>query len=209
MTTDQTRELSDDKLYDFWLHRDCLPAILAGDMREQFITAARAAIAADRAARAAPEDVEPSEAMVSAYLKANDAYWHGIDANPMGPRPDAREAVRVSLRASLAAACTRAPAVPAGWLPIETAPKDGARIILTNGESVAEGSWLHAEPYIREKRDIDGCYIDQDESDGFDDWVDSIGGMTPSPTHWMPLPAAPTQADPITTPHRAQRRGAG
>lgn len=84
----------------------------------------------------------------------------------------------------------------AQWHDISTAPKDGTRIILTNGESVAEGSWLHAEPYIRERRDSDGRYIDQDESDGFDGWTDCIGGMTPDPTGWMHLP-------PIRTPSTA------
>jgi hypothetical protein len=38
--------LTDDELYEFWLHRDCMGAIRAGDMRFQFISAARAAIAA-------------------------------------------------------------------------------------------------------------------------------------------------------------------
>lgn len=77
------------------------------------------------------------------------------------------------------------------WRPIETAPKDGSHFIATNGISVAEGWWEHQEPFFREKRDIDGVYIDQEESDGFDGWLDCGGGMLPEPTHWMPLPAAP------------------
>jgi hypothetical protein len=77
------------------------------------------------------------------------------------------------------------------WLPISTAPKDGTKILLSNGESVSEGEWLHAEAYIREHRDLDGRYVDQDESDGYDGWIDWGGGMLPDPTHWMPLPAAP------------------
>ena len=83
-----------------------------------------------------------------------------------------------------------APAAREGWQPIETAPKDGTHIILSNGATVAEGWWEYQEPYIREKRDIDGRYIDQEESDGFDGWLDCQGGMQPDPTQWMPLPAA-------------------
>ena len=77
------------------------------------------------------------------------------------------------------------------WQPIETAPKDGTQVMLTNGISVAHGNWLHAEPFIREIRDLEGRYIDQDESDGYDGWIDFIGGMMPEPTLWMPLPTPP------------------
>lgn len=85
---------------------------------------------------------------------------------------------------------------PAGWRDIATAPKDGTDILLSNGATVAEGHWLHAEPYIRERRDLDGRYIDQDESDGHDGWVDWSGGMRPEPTHWMPIPAPSATAAP-------------
>jgi hypothetical protein len=84
-----------------------------------------------------------------------------------------------------------APAIPEGWQPIETAPKDGTYIMLTNGVNVAQGWWEHQEPCIRENRDTMGNYIDQQEDDGFDDWLDCEGGMQQSPTHWMPLPPAP------------------
>lgn len=77
------------------------------------------------------------------------------------------------------------------WQPISTAPKDGTHIILSNGLSVAEGWWEHVDAYIREKRDLEGRYIDQDEHDGFDGWLDCGGGMQPDPTHWMPLPPPP------------------
>lgn len=79
----------------------------------------------------------------------------------------------------------------AGWMPISTAPGDGTEILLSNGEVVAQGNWLHAEPYIKERRDIDGRYVDQDEFDGYDGWIDQTGGMQPDPTHWQPLPPPP------------------
>lgn len=40
------QELTDDQLADIWINRDCMDAIRAGDIRVQFICAARAAIAA-------------------------------------------------------------------------------------------------------------------------------------------------------------------
>lgn len=79
------------------------------------------------------------------------------------------------------------------WQPIETAPKDGTSIMLSNGVDVAEGHWIHEEPYILERRDMDGHYLGQNESDGFDGWIDFGGGMLPEPTHWMPLPPPPNE----------------
>jgi len=77
------------------------------------------------------------------------------------------------------------------WQPIETAPKDGTHILLSNGESVSHGHWLYVAAYSREIRDMEGFYVDQDESDGYDGWIDFVGGMLPDPTHWMPLPPPP------------------
>ncbi|MDQ0068316.1 hypothetical protein J2W34_000090 [Variovorax boronicumulans] len=79
----------------------------------------------------------------------------------------------------------------AGWLPIESAPKDGTNVLLTNGINVAQGWWEHVSPYIHEKRDVAGVYHDQEEHDGFDGWLDCEGGMQPDPTHYMLLPPAP------------------
>ena len=76
------------------------------------------------------------------------------------------------------------------WQPIETAPKDGTNIILTDGKRVTVGNWHREKPYIHEYRDVAGNYAGQDESDGFDGWVDWSGGITPA--HWMPLPAPPS-----------------
>lgn len=82
-----------------------------------------------------------------------------------------------------------------GWQPIETAPKDGTGFLLTNGKDVSQGWWVHEEPYIREQRDVAGVYIDQQEHEGFDGWMDCDGGMQPDPTFWMHLPAAPNQGE--------------
>ncbi len=81
--------------------------------------------------------------------------------------------------------------IPASWKPISSAPKDGTDILLTNGAHVSCGHWHYDEGGTTEYRDLDGRYIGQDDRDGFAGWLDWMGGMTPNPTHWMPLPAAP------------------
>ncbi len=83
------------------------------------------------------------------------------------------------------------------WQPIETAPRDGTRII------VFYGSEMHAM-LVREawwKTPYEGaplergswCYHWAGNSDGclLDKSVHGIGA-----THWMPLPAPPTSATP-------------
>ena len=78
------------------------------------------------------------------------------------------------------------------WQPIETAPKDGTQLLLSNGADVEQGWWMHDEGGIIEHRDMDGRYTGQTESDGFIGWWDVSGCMEPEPTHWMPLPTVPT-----------------
>lgn len=82
------------------------------------------------------------------------------------------------------------------WLPIEQAPKDGTQLLLTNGKDVAQGWWEIQPPFFKEHRDLDGRYIDQTEFDGFEGWLDHAGGMQPKPTHFMPLPAPPSDSAP-------------
>ena len=66
------------------------------------------------------------------------------------------------------------------WQPIETAPNDGTDILIGGDYSYAGGVlqayWGHT-------------HRKGDESWG---WVD-MEGDTYNPTHWMPLPAPPTE----------------
>ena len=75
-----------------------------------------------------------------------------------------------------------------GWQPIETAPRDGTEILMTNGVDVSSGQWFS---------EYGGTY-DQEGAPNGDErdagWMDWIGGMQPDPTHWMPLPPPPTEA---------------
>lgn len=95
-----------------------------------------------------------------------------------------------------------APASPlpegGGWQDIITAPKDGTEILIyrdgwqeaprakwgdhdgedDQGKSIVFGGWFMASEWFTY-----GC------EDGFLGWDDDANVM---PTHWMPLPAAPT-----------------
>jgi hypothetical protein len=79
------------------------------------------------------------------------------------------------------------------WQPIETAPKDGTRVILWRGfisfgewpEMIIaqwdDGAWRWPDP--RENPSTHGEWADYDLMDGYED--------ADSPTHWMPLPDPP------------------
>ncbi len=71
-------------------------------------------------------------------------------------------------------------AVPAGWQPIETAPKDGTNVLLVNRVgNIASGLWQgHAPDYI-------GWWLRGGNGPNF--FFNGHHG----PTHWMPLPALP------------------
>jgi len=66
-------------------------------------------IALSQQAEAVPSDV--TDAMVDAYLQANDAYWRETDAQPKSPvkwrNGNPKEATRVSLAAAIAAAAAQ------------------------------------------------------------------------------------------------------
>ena len=78
------------------------------------------------------------------------------------------------------------PAVAAGWMPIETAPKDGTYLLLWEQYSTnpfvgcwAFGSWRVSHEHVDAEGGWDGAIV-----------VDSID--QDRITHWMPLPPPPT-----------------
>lgn len=76
------------------------------------------------------------------------------------------------------------PAVPEGWQPIETAPKDGTRFLATGGglaNEIEVASW----------NDRVGAW--NTESYTLEDWDNQTEGYS-RPAHWMPLPKPPVAA---------------
>lgn len=61
-----------------------------------------------------------------------------------------------------------------GWRPIETAPKDWTHVLVVDDGTVGEARWTD-----------DGWYWGSDHSSN--PWSCLL-----NPTHWMPLPAAPS-----------------
>lgn len=68
------------------------------------------------------------------------------------------------------------------WQPIETAPKDGQEIILFNPKE--KGSHWPQLLIAYWRHDVaQGCWVHQGRA---------CYGVGIAPTHWMPLPEAPT-----------------
>jgi hypothetical protein len=67
---------------------------------------------------------------------------------------------------------------PLVWEPIETAPKDGTCILISNGKDGI----------------FSGMYVGYWYQEG--GWKFSIKNRIPDATHWMPLPASPTGEKP-------------
>jgi hypothetical protein len=68
------------------------------------------------------------------------------------------------------------------WQPIETAPKDGTHLLLSDGERVTLGGWTS-------DMDQGAEYEGQIGMAGW--WSVDLGPNGDRPTHWMPLPEAP------------------
>lgn len=77
---------------------------------------------------------------------------------------------------------------PVGWRPIETAPKDGTHILV----------WMRHEAYGFKAEGVDTARWTDHNGGG---WVTWLSG---TPTHWMPLPSAPTEG---VEPCACGRRG--
>lgn len=84
-------------------------------------------------------------------------------------------------RALLSRAIPEGHVVVPGWLPIESAPKDGTAVLLYTADGVIEGYWQQDrwEQYT--------IYCTYDAAGG--------PAFNAKPTHWMPLPAAPANKE--------------
>lgn len=80
------------------------------------------------------------------------------------------------------------------WQPIETAPKDGTAILIAVGHLVGEARFVEDEG-----SELGWWWANEGPGDYHADKIELRQGQ---PTHWMPLPAAPT-IDPCASPSAA------
>ena len=87
------------------------------------------------------------------------------------------------------------------WQPIESAPKDGARVLVLRGGHASFNIWKtnHMVALCHEGGGMLECqesyFGDENEWDDYD-----LAKPENFPTHWMLLPAAPCCARRLTTP---------
>lgn len=116
---------------------------------------------------------------------------------PPAPCGEQTEQVLIDARAALAAPAPQAPA----WQPIETAPKDGRKLILAyrnrnNKARTVMARWLTDEEAA--ETDADGVGLEGGWYECIDNWDDytEVAIHEGEPSHWMPLPAAPQTKEP-------------
>ena len=132
---------------------------------------------------------EPRDALIDAIAQGLRGTWHctrvweawhvGTMSQDDFEPVDESETPTEIADAVLALLAAPPAAQAEGWMPIETAPKDGQAILVTDGMD---------------------CYcVEWDEE--FDWWTVDDNKLGPfrlrgsAPTHWVPLPAAPGPAD--------------
>jgi hypothetical protein len=82
------------------------------------------------------------------------------------------------------------------WQPIETAPKDGRKLILfymnrNNKARTVMATWVTDEEAA--ETDTDGVGLEAGWYESIDNWSDysQVAIFEGEPTHWMPLPLPP------------------
>ncbi len=129
---------------------------------------------------------------------------HEMQAAGTHPAPCARHCESTAyeieirrLRAELAASREREARMQ--WQPIETAPKDGRKVILFyrnshNRPRTLMARWLTDEQAA--ETDADGVGLEGGWYECIDNWNDytEVAIHEGEPTHWMPLPPPPSAA---------------
>ncbi|HBD33151.1 MULTISPECIES: hypothetical protein [unclassified Cupriavidus] len=132
---------------------------------------------------------------------ADEERWRGnrTDGNHFNVRVDYHNATRPSTIYALIARIralesASQPGSGEAWQPIETAPKDGTEILLCRDERVTSGAWGEWEETTSEYHSTTGEYLGKSVQDCGASWWSWDGGFTQEapPTHWMPMPAAPS-----------------
>lgn len=81
--------------------------------------------------------------------------------------------------------------IPDGWKPIETVPKDGTQVIIKCSGGRVATAFYDDKPFVGE-----GWHVVVPFLGGFGSGTDTfIYFQEDMPTHWMPLPPAPTNTE--------------
>ena len=103
------------------------------------------------------------------------------------------EAARMEIEALRSRQCLHGISEPSGWMPIETAPKDGR--VLWLGYYNAHGNWRTLRGEWISADQIAECCEEEAEPGWYETAVeaeDPPNAWATSPTHWRPLPKPPT-----------------
>lgn len=77
--------------------------------------------------------------------------------------------------------------IPAGWLPIESAPKDGTEIIIFHPQAGVCAAFCPGDGFAWHCMDGMNTAIGKKSGQS----IPVMTSFVDAPTHWMPLPAAP------------------
>ena len=73
------------------------------------------------------------------------------------------------------------------WQPIDTAPRDGRRVLISDGKEVTGAAWVN----VREQNLTGSGRRDRWLCDSETDSFPGAGPVIEAPTHWQPMPAPP------------------
>jgi hypothetical protein len=148
-----------------------------------------------------PPKREPEPEPVMFGLDA-DGYFTfsvGVQTFSLDYIPQTEEDIELMKKCLLQAFASASPPKrePLDWQPIETAPKDGKKIILyyknrNNFGRTVMGCWVTEEQ--ANETDTDDVGLEAGWYEQIDNWDDysQIAIHEGEPTHWMPLPKPPT-----------------
>ena len=125
------------------------------------------------------------------YVRTSPDHGTALDIAGKGIADPASLIAALRLAALLAArragSATPEAALPPGWRPIATAPRDGTRILLTDGEVVTGGRWVEGSRYSGADETAVALFVADTGND-----VDWKGGPDiDAPLYWQPLPPPP------------------
>ncbi|MBW6396822.1 4-hydroxythreonine-4-phosphate dehydrogenase PdxA [Roseomonas sp. HJA6] len=115
---------------------------------------------------------------------------HGTALDIAGTGKASPSSLLAAMRMAAVMAARRggtAPETPAGWQPIASAPRDGTRILLTDGEVVTGGRWVIGTRHSGAAEAPVALFVADSGND-----VDWKGGPDiVEPLYWQPLPTPP------------------